>query len=238
MPSSYLVSKQRVEALADGIYAIALTLLVLDLKLPPLNGGATEAALFQALVVLIPKALVWLLSFWVMAMYWLAQQRALRFFAALDSLALRIELFQLALVSLLPFSTALIGEEGHLVASAALYAGHLSLLAFLSLSRVLRLSHNPSLQSQEFNALVIKALIVRASVILGCSLLATGLAFAVPGWNMLALVLVAFFPAPGNPKNAEPANPPSHGDAQRRASGSGRVASAGTVPNMGVQLCG
>jgi uncharacterized membrane protein len=199
--------------LADGIYSIALTLLVLDLKLPPLNGGATEHAVLQALVELLPKALIWLLSFWVMAMYWLAQQRALRFFEALDSPALRIELFQLALVSLLPFSTALVGEEGHLIASAALYGGHLSLLALLSLIRIVRLSRNSSLQSQEFNALVVKTLIVRASVILACSLLATGLAFAIPGWNMLALVLVVFFPAPRATGTPTSAVPNGHGDA-------------------------
>lgn len=69
-------SKHRIDALSDGIHAIVMTLLVLELKLAPLSHGATGLALRAVLL--------------------------------------------LALVGLLPFSTALIGEHGDLPSAAAL----------------------------------------------------------------------------------------------------------------------
>ena len=49
------IGKQRIEALSDGIYAIALTLLVLELKLPSLGHAATNADLLNALGALLPN---------------------------------------------------------------------------------------------------------------------------------------------------------------------------------------
>jgi uncharacterized membrane protein len=55
------IGKQRIEALSDGLYAIALTLLVLELKLPSLGHGASNADLLHALRELMPKLLTWFL---------------------------------------------------------------------------------------------------------------------------------------------------------------------------------
>ena len=76
MTASPPISKARLEALSDGIYAVVLTLLVLELKLPPLP-EASGSALNAALLALLPKGLVWMLSFWVAALFWLAQGRVL-----------------------------------------------------------------------------------------------------------------------------------------------------------------
>ncbi|MCC7456578.1 MAG: DUF1211 domain-containing protein [Nitrospira sp.] len=212
MESSTLVDKHRLEALADGIYAIALTLLVLDLKLPPLE-HASSAALTAALSTLVPKGLVWLLSFWIMAMFWLAQLRALRQFAALDRPALRIELLQLALVSLFPFSTALVGEHGDFVAPSFIYGAHLCLLALLSLLRLHRLSRHAHLQSPDFDAPAARAQRLRAAAIAACALVSTVLALFVPAWNMLAMLPLLLLP--GRPRDHA-----SQAATHRRPSGS------------------
>ena len=91
MTASPPISKARLEALSDGIYAVVLTLLVLELKLPPLP-EASGSALNAALLALLPKGLVWMLSFWVAALFWLAQGRVLRQSGEPDRLALLIEL--------------------------------------------------------------------------------------------------------------------------------------------------
>ena len=83
MTASPLISKSRLEALTDGVYAVALTLLALDLKLGALPEPAV-ASLGAALAALLPKALVWALSFWVGALFWLAQNRVLRQYEGLD----------------------------------------------------------------------------------------------------------------------------------------------------------
>jgi len=188
------IAKHRVDALSDGVYAIAITLLVLELKLPALHEGATDAALRHALVELAPKVLVWLLSFWVMTVFWLGQQRLHRYSTALDRPAVLIELAQLALVSLLPFSTALIGEHGNHAIAAAVYSLNLLGPALLSLARVLHLSRQPALQAQEFTPAVRTYLLWRAWGLVALCAVALALALVVPGWNMLALLPVALLP--------------------------------------------
>ncbi len=127
-----LISKSRLEALSDGIYAIAMTLLVLELRLPPLPHGAAEPAMRAALIELLPKGLTWLLSFAVMASFWVSQQRIFTLATRLDRTMLRLELVQLALIALLPFTTALMGDHGSYVIVSALYAGHLLAMGLLS----------------------------------------------------------------------------------------------------------
>lgn len=181
------IAKGRLEALSDGVYAVSLTLLVLELRLPPL-AEASDAALNAALVALLPKALVWMLSFWVGALFWLAQSRVLRQCRQLDRPALLTELGQLALIALLPFSSALVGEHGDRVSAALIYSLNLALLASLSLLRVARLVHRPALQSGEYDAAAARNQLGAARMVLACALMAVALAFFVPGWNMLALL--------------------------------------------------
>ena len=67
--SGHGLSAHRVEALTDGIYAVAMTLLVIELKLPDHSQihGADDLA--QALANLLPKVLAWVISFGVLAFF-------------------------------------------------------------------------------------------------------------------------------------------------------------------------
>ena len=186
--SSLLISKHRLEALSDGVYAVALTLLALDLKLPALP-RSSSAALDVELANLLPKALIWLLAFWVAALFWLAQSRALRQYHELDKRAVQIELAQLALITLLPFTSSLVAEHGDLGEAAVLYSVHLTLMAVLSWQRMARLLRNPELRSADgFDLPAAQLLLQRARVVVVCALVTVALAWKVPGWNMLAMV--------------------------------------------------
>ena len=186
------VPKHRLEALSDGIYAIALTLLVLELKIPELAEGASDAALGEALVALVPKALFWLLSFWVIALFWLAQQRLYRLCAVIDGVLLRTELAQLSLISLFPFSNALLGDHGGRRIAAVAYAAHLLLIALLSARRTWHFVGHPEIHGPEMTAEAARSLRTRSRVLVLAALAATGLGFVVPGWNMLAMLPTAF----------------------------------------------
>ena len=54
----------RIEAFSDGVFAIIVTLLVLDLKVPPLKDPASVAELGHALIEQLPRLLSWLITFW------------------------------------------------------------------------------------------------------------------------------------------------------------------------------
>lgn len=188
------VGKHRIEALSDGIYAIAMTLLVLELKLAPLPHGATDAALRVALTELVPKVLTWMLSFWVMALFWLSQQRLYRQLAVLDPLLSWLELLLLALVGLLPFSTALIGEHGNLTSAAALYGTHLLLLSLVAWVRTGHALRRPALWEAEPSPVFARALRRRGWVLIACGVAAVLLAFVTPGYNMLAMLPTLLLP--------------------------------------------
>ena len=185
------IDKHRLAGLQDGVYSIAMTLLVLELKLPALPEDTTDAMLWAALFGLWPKLLTWLLSFWVLVIFWIGDTRALATFSLVNSFLLRLSLWRLALVSLLPFSTAFIGEHGDHVPSAALYSAHLVLLATTQTVRYVYVRANPVVVSSPSPGGQIDGGL-QTYATLACTLAALVLAFYSPGYNMLALLPVLF----------------------------------------------
>ena len=189
------IGKQRIEALSDGLYAIALTLLVLELKLPSLGHGATNADLLHALRELMPKVLTWFLSFWVMAVLWLSHVRVYHLVHSLSRTMVRLELTQLACVSLMPFSTALIGEHGDLPAAAVIYAANMLAITLTGALRTRELLHQPGVHIETLPAPVVRTLKMRSYALPACAAAAVVLGFFYPGWNMLAMLPMVFIPA-------------------------------------------
>ena len=189
------IGKQRMEALSDGLYAIVLTLLVLELKLPSLGEGATNGQLLHALRELVPKLLTWFLSFWVVAVLWLSQVRVYHLVHSLSRAMVRLELVQLACVSLLPFSTALIGEHGNLPAAAVIYAANMLAVTVTGALRTRELLHQPQVHVAEVDPAALRTLKMRAYALPPCALVAVVLGFFFPGWNMLAMLPMLLIPA-------------------------------------------
>ena len=187
---SPVLSKHRLEALADGIFAFALTLLVLDLRLPALPPGVDDAALRQALAGLLPKATIWLLSFAVIAASWVVQQRTFALLSKIDPDLLRIELILLALVSLFPFSQSVQGAYGDLATASQLYSGHLlgcTLCTWRRIAHVLK-HHELLLDAATTATATAKRLRYRSRMFTACAIAALALAKFWPGWNMLAMI--------------------------------------------------
>ena len=139
------LSKHRVEGLTDGIYAVAMTLLVLELKLPPDLHDITSVGLAERLAELIPKAIAWLISFLILAIFWLSHQRAFHFVRAVDAGLLWINVLSLLLASLLPFSSSLVGEHAGLFPAQAFYATNMAGMALVSLLQLRHLLRHPHL---------------------------------------------------------------------------------------------
>ena len=103
-------SVERLAALSDGLFAVAMTLLVLDLKVPVAQGIKTDQALLSALGGLAPRLVVYLMSFLTLGIFWVGQQTQLSHFARSDRHLTWIHLAFLFAVSLMPFSTSLMAE--------------------------------------------------------------------------------------------------------------------------------
>jgi uncharacterized membrane protein len=112
---------QRIEAISDGVFAIALTLLVLDIKVPIGDGIRSERQLFDSLCALTPKFLAYFLSFMTLGIFWTGQSAQHKYVERSDRNLNWISLFFLLFVSVLPFTTAFLSEHITFKLSIGLY---------------------------------------------------------------------------------------------------------------------
>lgn len=105
----------RVEAFSDGVFAIAITLLVLDLRLPAgITPEASEAAVWQGLLDLWPEYLAFLISFAFIGVMWINHHRLFTHIARIDTPLMLLNLLLLLGVTVLPFPTGVLSEHlGH-----------------------------------------------------------------------------------------------------------------------------
>jgi uncharacterized membrane protein len=123
----------RLLALSDGVFAIAMTLLALDLKVPPnLNGHVTSQQLIHALAQNTDSYWSFLLSFYVIAIYWGGHRRLMRSVVVFNPNLVRDTVFLLLIVAALPFPTSVLGKYGGTPFALALY-GAFNALATLAL---------------------------------------------------------------------------------------------------------
>jgi TMEM175 potassium channel family protein len=100
----------RIAALSDGVFAIAMTLIVLEIHVPDPGPIHTEQDLWNALLTLGPRLVTYLLSFLTLGIFWNGQQTQLNHFAKTDRDLTWLQLAFLATVALMPFSTSLLAE--------------------------------------------------------------------------------------------------------------------------------
>jgi uncharacterized membrane protein len=103
-------SVERLAALSDGVFAVAMTLLVLDLKVPVAETIHNEHDLWQALAALSPRILMYMMSFLTLGIFWVGQQTQLNHLEQSDRGLTWIHIFFLFVVSITPFSTTLLAE--------------------------------------------------------------------------------------------------------------------------------
>lgn len=102
--------KGRIEAFSDGVFAIIITLLVLELKVPTIAAEHDAAALASALRALLPKFMSWVMSFAIVAIFWVNHHRFFNLLKHADNGLLWLNSLFLMLLSFIPFPTALLGE--------------------------------------------------------------------------------------------------------------------------------
>ena len=103
-------SVERLAALSDGLFAVAMTLLVLDLRAPAVEAIHSDQDLWRALVTLSPRLLMYVMSFMTLGIFWNGQQAQLNSFTHSDRHLSWIHIAFLFLVSVMPFSTRLLAE--------------------------------------------------------------------------------------------------------------------------------
>ena len=103
-------SVERLAALSDGIFAVAMTLLVLELHGPAKESIHSEGDLWNALCAMMPQIVTWLMSFLTLGIFWSGQQVQLNEFERSDRHLAWIHLAFLSVISVMPFSTRLLAD--------------------------------------------------------------------------------------------------------------------------------
>jgi uncharacterized membrane protein len=127
----------RLLALSDGVFAIAMTLLALDLRLPDLGKHPTDGALRDALGDQVPSLLAFAITFYVVASYWGTHRRLMRRVTEVGPGLIGHTIVVLLLVAGLPFPASVLAEHGDLPSGLAFYGAYnvVAIVALLLLRR-------------------------------------------------------------------------------------------------------
>ncbi len=119
----------RLITLTDGVLSIAMTLLVLDIRLPMAADALSDGQLWEAVLGIAPQLESYGLSFLVAAIFWLNHAQKFRHLTKVTGVLIWLNILFLLAIGLVPFTTSLLAENGNAV-STAIYAG---VMAFASL---------------------------------------------------------------------------------------------------------
>jgi uncharacterized membrane protein len=109
---------ERLVFFSDAVFAIAITILVLDLRLPAGAASAGGRELFSALAGLWPAYLAFFISFWVIGLSWISHHRKFLHIRRADNPLLMLNLLLLMVIVFIPFPTAVMSESAGLTATA------------------------------------------------------------------------------------------------------------------------
>jgi TMEM175 potassium channel family protein len=177
-----MFSKARLDTLSDGIFGVAMTLLILDVRLPDDFHPKDGAELVQGLIGLWPKFLPYVLSFGVLGLRWLSNVEVRTRAEYVNREYVNWWLLYHFLVTCVPFTTIVVGRFAHFAPAIWLYAGHTLLVAMVGLRLTFitpHLEQGYHLRHRQMSALL---LIVS-------SLLAIGLSFVNSKVALWALAL-------------------------------------------------
>ncbi|MFF3546999.1 TMEM175 family protein [Streptomyces platensis] len=133
-------SAARLLALADGVFAIAMTLLALDIAVPD---GLDSAGFAQALRDVMPKVWAYVLSLVVIAAFWRGHYEIFRYVRDVDGTIIKLVLLGLGLIALMPFPTTLLAEYGDEPQSVAVYSGAVAAMGAAQLALTIVLWKRP-----------------------------------------------------------------------------------------------
>ncbi|WP_414470043.1 TMEM175 family protein [Methanobacterium sp. ACI-7] len=132
--SSLWETTSRIETLVDGIFAIAMTLLVLNIDVPQIMYPASNAVIIQSILDLSTKFFNFALSFILLAIFWRVNHQQFYKIKKADGPFLWITVIWLLFVVLVPFSTSLTGEYGYLESAQVFFNLNLFLIGIMSAS--------------------------------------------------------------------------------------------------------
>ena len=115
-------SSDRLNALSDGVFAIAMTLLVLDLKFPPMDSSADREVVIAVAVEQFPRLISWVLSFAILCRLWIIHHGLLRAGKTRSSSFMTWNFVFLGVIAFIPFPASFMSEHHDLALSVFIFS--------------------------------------------------------------------------------------------------------------------
>lgn len=179
----------RIAGLSDALFAIALTLTVLEVRIPMHEAISTETALVVAIAHVVPRVLTYLLSFLTLGLFWVGQQTLLGHLQRTDRYLTWFLLGHLALVAIVPVTTGLLADYITYRTAVIVYWLNILAIGLVSLA-IIRYATQAGFVSGAVGLEATGAL--RRRLVLGQILYAFGAALCLihPYWSIAFIVVV------------------------------------------------
>ncbi len=182
---------ERMVFFSDAVFAIAITLLVIDIRLPAGLEITSNQALNQALLTALPGVFSYLISFFVIGSFWLAHHTLFTYVARIDTRLIWLNFLFLFFVAITPFPTRIVGEYGAFITAKVLYASDVVLMGLTKLILWLYVTRAQGLLVPGTTDAMIRHHTWRSLVIPGIFLVSIPIAFTRTG---ISYLLWAFGP--------------------------------------------
>jgi uncharacterized membrane protein len=186
------MNKNRLEAFSDGVFAIAITLLILNVKVPDkhdLNNQQLNAILMAAA----PKLLSFGFSFAVIGVFWVAHHRIFSFAKVVDTPLLWLNILYLMFVAVIPFPASILADNFFLTTTILLYTGTLFIIAMLNFSILAYIIRNDTVKHEALTDGVYRSAIKTAIIGPVCYVLAAITCFISPYISLVLMSGALFF---------------------------------------------
>ena len=174
---------------SDAVFAIAITLLAIEIKVPVLPDDAGERVWEVALLSLLPSFFAFGLSFFVIGSIWTAHHGLFRWVVKFDQRLITPNMLLLLAIVLVPFASGLLGNT---VRAPAPYVFYSSTLLFAGVSKawLTVVALRPGMLRSDVTPSVITAIRRGSWLMPIAAALAVALAFVKPAWNNLTMLLL------------------------------------------------
>lgn len=179
----------RIEALSDGIFAIAMTILVLNIGIPD-KETVQQIGLNKALVQQIQEFYSYFLSFFLLAIFWIIQHRQMNVLIKTDATHIWIILWLLMFICLVPFSASLQSDYGDDPTSAMIFSGNMMIIGLIYLASWQYSTNKHRLIPADYSPERIRKGRLNILIFIFISLAATIAAFFIPTWSGMVFLLI------------------------------------------------
>jgi uncharacterized membrane protein len=188
--SGYHISKNRLETMVDGIFAIAMTILVLGITPPKPDTSQAQAVLATQIVVILPEIFIFIVSFLILAGFWVSHHRQFHFVREIDSRLLWITIILLIAIVFIPFSTDVAGDYPEILIAVLLFHINIIITGLIFSYHAQYILQSRKLCDPDFDQKFLQGQFHRSVLIPVLAFIAVIIAFVNPSLSLLVYLAI------------------------------------------------